>query len=146
LLQSLRSFRGTAIKRAAPWHGVSDMEAPVLAGYFESAIPKFRELWEIEDIHREEDRSFSSYSLMAFFCDFVLFKYPEISSKELNHVAKAIEKVFVEDLESHWSDGPTLKDAVIVNFLAVGPKPSDGGLSLEEYLGPISKSHWGRCP
>jgi len=126
--------------------GVSGMEASELANHFESAIPKFNELWEIEDIHREEDRSFCSYSLMAFFRDFVLFKHPEISSEELKNVAEAIEKVFEEDPDSHWSDGPTLKDAVIVNFLAVGPEPTDGGLSMKDYLGPVSKSYWGRCP
>ena len=114
--------------------------------HFEASIPKFRELWDIEDIHREEDRSFCSHSLMAFFRDFILFDYPQITSKELNEIAKLIEQVFVDDPNSHWSDGPSLKDAIITNFLSLGPEPTGKWLSIEKYLGPISKMHWNRCP
>jgi len=122
------------------------MTASELAMHLEASIPKFRELWGIEDIHREEDRSFCSHSLMAFFRDFILFEYPQITSKELTGTAKLIEQVFVEDPDSHWSDGPTLKDAIITNFLSLGPEPTDKGLSIEKYLGPMSKLHWNRCP
>ncbi|RBP45612.1 hypothetical protein [Arenicella xantha] len=122
------------------------MEASSFAIHLEKSIPKFKELWAIEDIYREENRSFSPHSLVAFLRDFILFEYPQIKSEELVQIAKSIEQVFIEDPDSHWSDGPTLKDALITNFLSIAPEPAVGGLSIKEYLGPISQSLWDRCP
>ncbi len=78
------------------------MEASSFAIHLEKSIPKFKELWAIEDIYREENRSFSPHSLVAFLRDFILFEYPQIKSEELVQIAKSIEQVFIEDPDFHW--------------------------------------------
>ena len=120
------------------------MESDILANRLIASIPRFKELWAIEDIHREEDGSFNSYSLCSFLADFLRFEHDQITRHELMSIATMIEDIFIEDPDSKWTDGPSLKDAMIVNVLSMAAESQRGGESLKSYLGSRALPYWGR--
>src|SRR5687767_7595891 len=95
-----------------------------------SLFPRFEGYWDKEDIHREDDRSFTAHGLMSSFFFYYKDNFENFNQDELQKFCNEIEKIVASDPD----DKLDTANAICTSFLEliVGNKE---GKALEPYLG-----------
>src|SRR5262245_40257505 len=105
-----------------------------------SLFPSFSESWKQEDIHREEDGSFTAHGIMSAFTHFYQKNYMSFETKLLERFCCAIEEVVASDP----NDRSNVANAICTCFLEMIAGDAEAK-RLEPYLGKACKefySHW----
>lgn len=105
-----------------------------------SLFPAFEAGWKREDIHREEDGSFTAHGLMSAFTYFYRANIAEYDTSVLKEFCRAIETVVASDPE----DKSDVANAICTCFLEMIAGEMEGR-RIEPHLGKACKafySHW----
>ena len=116
------------------------MNTTELEGALISLFPVFEESWKREDIHREEDGSFTAHGIMSAFTFFFKENYASFPPDLLEEFGRTIEAVVAADPD----DKSDVANAICTCFLEMIAGDKEGR-RLEPYLGKACKefySHW----
>jgi hypothetical protein len=116
------------------------MDKNSLTSLLLSLFPGFAQYWDTEDIHRENDRSFTSHGLMSSFTHYFRSNWQHVSSESLTVFGDEIEKIVAADP----NDESEVANAICTCFLE-NIAGAEAGTALEPYLGKECKvfyDHW----
>ena len=105
-----------------------------------SLFPTFEESWKREDIHKEEDGSFTPHGIMSSFTYFYKENFAKFDTSTLEEFCRTIETVVASDPH----DKSDVANAICTSFLEMVAGEAEGK-RIEPYLGKASKefySHW----
>lgn len=103
-------------------------------------FPAFEESWKQEDIHKEDDGSFTAHGIMSSFTHFYRENYADFDTALLEKFCRTIETVVASDP----NDQSDVANAICTCFLEMIAGDTEGK-KLEPYLGRACKefySNW----
>jgi hypothetical protein len=103
-------------------------------------FPSFKESWKREDIHKDEDGSYTAHGLMSSFTYFYRANFSKFDTNVLAEFCRMIETVVASDPD----DKSDVANAICTCFLEmIAGEPE--GKRIEPFLGKACKefySHW----
>lgn len=100
-------------------------------------VPSFEEHWACEDIHREDDGSFTEHGVMSSFLEFYYRNYESLSILEISTLCIELENIVAADSE----DRDLAANAICTMFLELLVNTLPGN-KIERYLGKVCKKYW----
>lgn len=116
------------------------MNKSALESLLISIFPGFQQYWDKEDIHREEDGTFTPHGIMSSFFFYYKENYKNFSADVLREFSNEIEKIVASDP----NDTSDVANAICTSFLEMIAGEEEGKV-IEPYLGKACKefySHW----
>lgn len=98
-------------------------------------FPTFAEYWEAEDIHKEEDGTYTAHGLMSSFFHFFKENHSLCDEQTLHQAAVLFEEI----VESDPNDKSEVANAICTSFLELLDEQKEGRC-IEKYLGKECKT------
>ncbi|WP_415755727.1 hypothetical protein [Pseudomonas leptonychotis] len=100
-------------------------------------VPEFKRHWELDDIYKEADGTFTPHGVMGSFLEFYQGHYAEFSTLQISTLCIELEEIVSSDL----NDTDHRANAICTMFLEI-LVDTPPGIRIEPFLGRQCTKYW----